>query len=110
MVASTLPELYRPMMGAPDIETPVCAICGRRYPLNRHHIVKRSAGKLFGEDGKEVKKPTVVLCGMGNTSGCHGLAHQGKLHFRWVGHWEYRISDEAVKYQDALGMDGWVKI
>lgn len=77
------------------------------------------------QNGVELPKPTIVLCGSGNTSGCHGLAHHERLHFRWVpmnashnstvktwgtfgaGHWEYLITDEPTKYQKALDMDGW---
>ena len=69
----TLPEILRPLMEGPSIETPRCAVCGASWPLNRHHIVRRGAGKLF-RDGREVPKPTVMLCGSGNGSGCHGLA------------------------------------
>ena len=67
----TLPEILRPLMEGPSIETPRCAVCGAPWPLNRHHIVRRGAGKLF-RDGREVPKATVMLCGSGNGSGCHG--------------------------------------
>ena len=56
----TLPEILRPLMEGPSIETPRCAVCGAPWPLNRHHIVRRGAGKLF-RDGREVPKPTVML-------------------------------------------------
>ncbi|MFR9169859.1 MAG: hypothetical protein ACLVKI_14535 [Gordonibacter urolithinfaciens] len=70
-------------------------------------------------------KPTVRLCGSGNASGCHGLAHAGMLHFRWAaaehtdrltgnvlmgGHWEYLLTDEPTKYQAALAMGGWRRL
>lgn len=125
---NTLPEIYRPLMGAPSIKLNHCAVCGRTYPLEQHHIVKRSAGKLF-RAGVEVPKPTITLCGFGNNlkdaNGylCHGLAHHGRLHFRWVaqetkfaesfygcGHWEYLLTDEPTKYQDALNMGGWKRL
>lgn len=110
-------------MEGPSIETPRCAVCGAPWPLNRHHIVRRGAGKLF-RDGREVPKPTVMLCGSGNGSGCHGLAHANRLHFRWVraeqrfnrpappgsGHWEYLLLPEPTKYADALAMDGWDRL
>lgn len=121
----TLPEYLKPLMMGYSIDTPYCAVCGKAYPLNRHHIVKRSAGKMY-KDGVEIPKPTIMLCGSGNTSGCHGLAHQNRLHFRWVeedtsagdwygthvkgGHWEYLITDEPTKYLKALEMDGWKPI
>lgn len=118
----TVDAILLPMMGKPSIdnEAHVCCICGKPA-TNRHHIVRRGAGKLV-IDGLEVKKPTVRLCGEGNTSGCHELAHANMLHFRWVqtthedtrtgnifvgGHWEYLICVEPTKYLTALEMDGW---
>lgn len=85
----TLPEILRPLMEGPSIETPRCAVCGS-----------------------------------GNGSGCHGLAHANRLHFRWVraeqrfnrpappgsGHWEYLLLPEPTKYADALAMDGWGRL
>ena len=104
----TLPAILHPLMECPSVETDACAVCGRPYPLNRHHVVRRGAGKLF-RNGKEVPKPTVVLCGMGNTGGCHGLAHQNRLHFRNVdGKLAWRIFNESISYQEALREEnGW---
>lgn len=118
----TVDAILLPMMGKPSIdnEAHACCVCGTPA-TNKHHIVKRSSGKLV-RDGREVPKPTVRLCGAGNASGCHGKAHDGMLHFRWVesvrrdnrtgevlvgGHWECIETDEPTKYQDALAMDGW---
>lgn len=119
----TLPEMLRPMMGRPSVTLGHCAVCGRAWPLNRHHVVRRGAGRMWLH-GIELAKPTMTLCGSGSTSGCHGLAHQNRLHFRWVdrrpnaadgivsgaGHWEYLLCDEPTRYQDALDMDGWRRI
>lgn len=121
----TVAAMYLPMMGKPSIDNAdrVCCVCGKPA-TNKHHIVKRSAGKLV-RDGREVAKPTVRLCGCGNASGCHGLAHAGKLHFRWAdtvsnadkdiiklvgGHWEYMLTDEPTKYINALTMCGWRRL
>ena len=127
--ADTLPEILRPLMEAPSIRLDRCAVCGRFSPLNQHHVVRRSAGRLY-RAGVELPKPTVTLCGMGNVLAdadgrpyCHGLAHANRLHFRWVatgqpsgewygttcagGHLEYLLLDEPAAYADALGMDGW---
>lgn len=118
----TVDAILLPMMGKPSIDNAnhTCCVCGKPA-TNKHHLVRRGAGKLV-RDGREVAKPTVRLCGSGNASGCHGLAHAGMLHFRWArtssedsrtgnvlvgGHWEYLETDEPVKYQTALGMDGW---
>lgn len=123
----TLPQYLRPLMEGTSVRTPYCAVCGRTHPLNQHHIVRRSAGKLY-RSGVEMAKPTITLCGFGNNLSdadgrpyCHGLAHANRLHFRWVrpreafnrptpqgsGHWEYLVTDEPTRYQRALEMDGW---
>lgn len=103
-------EYQKALMQAPSIEGDNCAICGKR-PVERHHIVFRSQGGMFGA--------TVPLCGLGNTSGCHGLAHAYRLHFRWVpeidtpdglGYWEYIVFDEPTKYEKALKQEGWEQV
>ena len=118
----TVDAILLPMMGKPSIdnEERACCVCGRPA-TNLHHIVRRGAGKLV-VNGREVKKPKARLCGDGNASGCHGLAHANMLHFRWAetvcvdrssgyvttgGHFERILLDEPAKYQDALAMDGW---
>lgn len=121
----TIAEVFKPMLGKPSIKRECCAICGRNRPLNQHHIVRRGAGKAYDEHGRELKKPTVTLCGIGNNLHdadgnelCHGLAHHNRLHFRWVqsskvacaGHWEYIVCDEPTDYLTALSMDGWRRL
>lgn len=118
---TTLPAMYQPMMGKPSVRMARCAVCGRTWPLEQHHVVFRSAGKMFVE-GREIEKPTITLCGFGNNlqdadgrEYCHGLAHHRRLYFRWVdddaiacaGHWEYIRLDAACDYLTALRMDGW---
>lgn len=61
----TLPEYLRPLMEGVTVRTTYCAVCGRTYPLNQHHVVRRGAGKMY-RGGVEVEKPTVTLCGFGN--------------------------------------------
>ena len=102
----TLPEILRPLLEGPSIETPRCAVCGAPWPLNRHHIVRRGAGKLF-RDGREVPKPTVMLCGSGNASGCHGRAHSGRLHFRCFDGRLQFLETPPCRYEEALSMGGW---
>lgn len=114
----TLPSFLRDLMGRPSLKLPFCAVCGRTHPIEQHHVVFRSSGKAYGDDGRELVKPTITLCGFGNNLRdadgryyCHGLAHARRLHFRWVddgwGHWEYLVTDEPTDYLTALGMDGW---
>lgn len=122
----TLPEILRPLMDGVSVDVPFCAVCGRAWPLNRHHVVRRGAGNLY-RNGVARPKPTITLCGSGNTGGCHGLAHANRLHFRWVetrqpmhegpfattvrtGHWEYLITPEPTKYQQALELPGWRRL
>lgn len=89
------------LMGKPDIESTLCAFCGRPA-ANRHHIVPRSAGGGKG--------PTVCVCGMGNASGCHGLLHSHVLHLDWddeAGCWVYLRTERPTKEDRAYMMDGW---
>lgn len=97
-------------MDAPSVETPVCAICGRPWPLNRHHMVPRSAGELY-ENGVRRPKPTIVLCGSGNASGCHGKAHSGLLHFDYRdGRLMYCMPETPMKRIEALSDGTWVEV
>lgn len=122
----TLPLYLRPLMAGASVKAPYCVVCGASAPLNQHHVVRRGAGKLY-RGGVELKKPTLTLCGSGNTGGCHGLAHSQMLHFRWVqsaeptgqgfvgkqttvngGHWEYLRTAEPIKALKAQSIeDGW---
>lgn len=104
-------EYEKKLMKGPSIDTGQrCAICGRHYPLNSHHIVRRSAGGTNG--------PRVTLCGFGSNlsdgSGryyCHGLAHAHQLHFDFHDNvWWYLITDVPMKYEKALKLDGWKPI
>lgn len=114
----TIDELYRPMMGRPSVSLPYCATCGRAWPIEEHHAVFRSAGAMYDEDGEEVEKPTITLCGLGNNLKdadgryfCHGLAHARMLHFRWGDRgWEWLRTDAPTRYIDALEMDGWKEL
>lgn len=87
------------LMGQPSIETRMCCICGMRPAQNRHHVVPRSRG---GRNG-----PTVTVCGLGNANGCHGLLHSHRAHLRYDCGWEVLVTDEPVKYDKALEVDGW---
>ena len=118
----TLNELDKLNMRGPSIsfDPPRCAVCGRTWPVEKHHIVKRSAGEWV-RNGREMEKPTVMLCGSGNNlkdaNGryfCHGRAEHRMLHFRWIpseyfaeGHWEYLVTKVPMKYQLALNLGGW---
>ena len=94
-LVTTLPEPYRPLMGAATVKTSRCAVCGRPGPLNEHRLVGTSLGRL-AVDGGFAESPTVTLCGAGNAlfvadpaggrfMACNGKAHHGYLHFRAAG-------------------------
>lgn len=108
MSKSTLSREWWGLLEAPTITLPHCAVCGRVYHLNQHHPIRRSAGNLIGWDGRKAHKPTITLCGNGNTEGCHGLAHQNRLFFEWDGKgWLYLLTKEPVSHSAALSMQGW---
>lgn len=46
---TTMAELWWLLMDGPSVETPYCCVCGARWPLNRHHVVKRSAATRTAE-------------------------------------------------------------
>ncbi|MGG7510873.1 HNH endonuclease [Plantibacter sp. YIM 135249] len=49
----------------------VCEGCGRRRATEMHHRRYRSQG------GRDEVTNLLHLCGRGNASGCHGIAHTG---------------------------------
>lgn len=114
-----LDEIYRPLMDAPSVKLPYCAVCGRSAPLNDHHIVWRGWGNLLDGRGRKLPKPTVTLCGAGSVrfgvdaagnrvEFCHGKCHANKIHFRNDrGRLEYIELDVPTKYGRALLMEGW---
>lgn len=104
----TLARMYWPLMFAGTHRKGRCCVCGRPAPLNQHHYVWRSWGELHRPDGSVVEKPTITLCGSGNASGCHGLAHKRMLHFREVnGKLHYLLTDYPMPYVQALDEYGW---
>ena len=90
------------LMGKPSIKRPNC-ICGR-LATNQHHIVFKSRTSRH----KEI--PTISLCGMGNTCGCHGKAHSGMLYFKWREGWEFLELGEPTKREVAEEMEGWKRL
>lgn len=59
----TMPIYLRPIMRGCSVKLNRRAVCGATYPLNQHHIVRRSAGKMYDCHGVELPKPTITLCG-----------------------------------------------
>lgn len=98
-------EYQRAMMGMSDVfrrcgELYICPFCGRPA-TDWHHIVPRSQG---GTEG-----PRIRVCGPGNAGGCHGRLHGHTLHLKAEnGCWWYLETEEPVKYDEALAMEGWV--
>ena len=115
---STMDLYYRQLMQAESIHADRCVVCGRRYPLNQHHIVPRSAGNLYDEGGHPLPKPTITLCGNGNhlygSDGrklCHGRAHSGYLFFRYTDELEYLLTEEPMSRTEAMSVeDGWFPV
>lgn len=94
-------DLYeRQLLDAPDVaEEPFCAVCGRPAS-DRHHVIVRGIGGHPAEVERRI--PVIRLCGRGNTSGCHGLAHERRLQLWWDGQrWLYRVG-EPMTLQEAV--------
>lgn len=93
------------LLDKPSIVQGFCCVCGLPS-TNQHHVIIKGMG------GSKLAKriPTVALCGMGNTWGCHGEAHASRLHFDYRdGEWWWLSTHEPTKRIDALKMDGWVR-
>lgn len=78
-------EYERELLGLPSHKSDRCLVCGKPAHDHHHVIPKRMGGR-----NREIEKliPTVTLCGFGNTSGCHGLAHEGRIEFSYEeGEW-----------------------
>lgn len=87
---------------------PLCSVC-LKPAANMHHVVLKGAGGV--PVALDARIPRVALCGVGNASGCHGLAHARKLHFDWRdGGWAYLITRIPTRRADALPMDGWRRL
>lgn len=66
-----------------------CSVCGRPA-TNHHHVIPKGAGGTRHEG----RIPTVLLCGGGNASGCHGWAHSRRLHLNYdSGDWLFCITE-----------------
>lgn len=63
------------LLDAPSLIQDACCVCGMPA-TNNHHVVPKGLGGMSGTEG-----PRVSLCGMGNASGCHRLAHGMGLTF-----------------------------
>ena len=100
-----LNRLTLPLLGKPSLISRYCVVCGKPATNSHHVIIKGMGGSRHSK-----RIPTVSLCGSGNTSGCHGLAHSMRLHFRYRDGWEYLLLDEPTDYQTALGMEGWCRV
>lgn len=96
-------KLNEHLLDAPSIGGSTCAACGG-VAMNNHHVIQKGMG------GSKLARriPTVPLCGMGNTSGCHGKAHSGRLFFDYKdGSWMCLETVEPTTLQNALNMEGW---
>ena len=82
-----------------------CEGCGAVGDLELHHRKYKSRG------GTHDVHNLIALCGMGNTSGCHGVAHTKGYGYGWAipswgrtGIWPaWRFGDGWVVYDDNGG-------
>lgn len=104
-------EYHKRFLNAPSLDTDGCAICKRWAPTNLHHVIPRSQG------GGEVS-PLIRLCGAGNglydENGRmlhHGMVHHHLCHLDFHDDtWWYLITEEPMKFEKALELDGWKPI
>jgi hypothetical protein len=83
----------------------LCEGCGRKPAAEMHHRLYRSQG------GRDEITNLLHLCGRGNTSGCHGVAHTGPgREAGWSVHWWATPAEVPVNYRlgglKLLGPDG----
>lgn len=112
-----IPEYQRCIFEAPSVRRDYCVVCGKPA-TNNHHVIPNCRH----ETRDHPESPTLSLCGMGNASGCHGMAHDHKLHFRAcpirietlgceprVSYlWEYLVTEEGMDELSAHEIeDGW---
>lgn len=96
------------MLDRPDVipDDGTCAICGRHGATNKHHVIPKGMGGR--SKSIEARIPLILLCGMGNTSGCHGKFHSNELHIRWHDGWQIKETPGGMRHIDALmSGDGW---
>lgn len=94
--AIALDARERGLLDRPSVDSGRCAVCGMAAG-DRHHVIPKRMGGRSRELERRI--PTVLLCGWGNTGGCHGLAHDHVLHFGWDdarGGWVHWISPRPM--------------
>lgn len=115
LTKTTLPPLFHDLMRVGNHLSDRCVLCGKPYPLEKHHIVYRSQGELY-ENGVKLDKPLITLCGFGNNLPyCHGLVHHKLIHFKAVKEGDdyelyYLRTRKPTDYLTALEMGGWRKV
>ena len=97
-----LNHLNRHLLNQPSLRRAYCVVCGKPANNQHHVIIKGMGGTKYA---KQI--PTVSLCGMGNASGCHGLAHTGRLFFDYRDGWYYCQVREPITYEIALEYGEW---
>lgn len=75
-----------------------CEGCGEYAPLNRHHR------RFRGRGGKTTVENLALLCGMGNTGGCHGRAHGVDPPAGWAISQYERLTDDLIPFKAFDGL------
>ena len=75
-----------------------CEGCGRYGELNRHHRRFRRRG------GKTTPENHLLLCGMGNASGCHGKAHSADPPEGWAISQYDKRPDDQIPVRTVYGL------
>lgn len=81
-----------------------CEGCGRELAAEKHHRQYRSRG------GSNLVENGLDLCGLGNTSGCHGVAHSKEGERRG---WNIRSGFDPAKVPALITVGGirfWARL
>lgn len=75
--------------------------CGRRATQIHHR-------RFTGRGGKHNLANLLALCGSGNHTGCHGVAHQGHAPAGWAISRHERRHEDQVPFVDLGGRSWWL--
>lgn len=76
-------------------------MCGKRAREIHHR-------RFLGRGGKHNVSNLLALCGRGNHSGCHGIAHQGEAPDGWAISRHEPKHESEIPYVDLAGRTWWL--
>lgn len=80
----------------------MCEGCHKKRATNIHHR------RFLGRGGKHNLANLLALCGSGNHSGCHGLAHSGDAPEGWAISQFNNNHEATIRFVDLDGKPWWL--